>query len=126
DWPATGCSTFGRAERMRVPSPAASTTVRLERAAIRILRIHAHEDKRRRHNAFSPAKGRRFATPDCCGFKATGHFLLSLQVIRQALRRANDVWPRIPTISAALEPKIPAACSAPCWPTKTVSMVAVP
>ena len=29
DWPATGCSTFGSEERMRVPSPAASTMVRL-------------------------------------------------------------------------------------------------
>ena len=29
DWPATGCSTLGSEERMRVPSPAASTMVRL-------------------------------------------------------------------------------------------------
>src|SRR3954454_1907986 len=34
DWPATGCSTFGSEERIRVPSPAASTTVRLDRAVI--------------------------------------------------------------------------------------------
>src|SRR5438445_11440884 len=34
DWPATGCSTFGCEDRMRVPSPAASTTVRLDRAVI--------------------------------------------------------------------------------------------
>src|SRR3954452_4985531 len=32
--PATGCSTFGSEERIRVPSPAASTTVRLDRAVI--------------------------------------------------------------------------------------------
>src|SRR3984957_8805824 len=29
DWPATGCSTFGVEDRIRVPSPAASTMVRL-------------------------------------------------------------------------------------------------
>src|SRR5687768_3580324 len=32
--PAIGCSTFGSEERIRVPSPAASTTVRLVRSDI--------------------------------------------------------------------------------------------
>src|SRR6185436_1240822 len=32
DWPAILCSTFGRAERMRVPSPAASTMARQVRS----------------------------------------------------------------------------------------------
>src|SRR5438105_6557633 len=39
DRPATGFRTFGTEDRMRVPSPAASTTVRLDRAVIRILHI---------------------------------------------------------------------------------------
>ena len=39
DWPATGCSTFGSEDRMRVPSPAASTTVRLDRAVILVLEV---------------------------------------------------------------------------------------
>ena len=83
------------AERMRVPSPAASTTVRLERAVIRILQLR---DKRRRLRAFSPARERRFAFRKSRGFRLTRHFLISLPLIRQALRRANQVWPRIPTI----------------------------
>src|SRR5262249_8784329 len=33
DWPAIACSTFGRVERMRVPSPAASTMARQVRSA---------------------------------------------------------------------------------------------
>ena len=32
DWPAIACSTFGRVERMRVPSPAASTMARQVRS----------------------------------------------------------------------------------------------
>ena len=36
DRPATACSTFGRAERMRVPSPAASTIARQVRPLISI------------------------------------------------------------------------------------------
>ena len=58
DSPATGCSTFGIAERMRVPSPAASTTVRLDRAGI-VLRILMRQARpwhcRRRHKAFCRA-----------------------------------------------------------------------
>src|SRR6266545_766244 len=44
DWPAMGCSTFGSEDRMRVPSPAASTTVRLDRAVIVVghLRLARH------------------------------------------------------------------------------------
>src|SRR6202022_858337 len=52
DWPATGCRTFGIEDRIRVPSPAASTTVRLVRAVIRIL-VVAADVRRRRHKAFS-------------------------------------------------------------------------
>src|ERR1700737_522800 len=39
DWPASGCRTFGLAERMRVPSPAASTMVRLVLLLILVLGI---------------------------------------------------------------------------------------
>src|ERR1700682_5455635 len=53
DWPATRCRTFGIADCMRVPSPAASTTVRLDRAVIRILIVRWRKLRRRRHKAFS-------------------------------------------------------------------------
>src|SRR5713226_3430652 len=52
DWPATGCRTFGIADRIRVPSPAASTTVRRVRAVIRILVLQRATLRRRRHRAF--------------------------------------------------------------------------
>src|ERR1700732_4227336 len=42
DCPATGCRTLGVADRMRVPSPAASTMVRLVLLVIRILAVAAN------------------------------------------------------------------------------------
>src|SRR5712664_200322 len=53
DWPATGCRTFGIADCMRVPSPAASTIVRLVLPVIRILIVWWRKLRRRRHKAFS-------------------------------------------------------------------------
>src|SRR5271170_1743178 len=72
DRPATGCSTFGRLERIRVPSPAASTTVRLDRADIPILAYPCSSGEyraRRRHKPFSAPRKRP-------GFKLGAHFLL--------------------------------------------------
>src|SRR6266852_1381773 len=53
DWPATGCRTFGIADCMRVPSPAASTIVRLVLPVIRILIVWWRRLRRGRHKAFS-------------------------------------------------------------------------
>src|SRR5262249_62240737 len=44
---ASGCSTFGRAERLRVPSPAASTIARHVRAAIKDLTPSLEYDRER-------------------------------------------------------------------------------
>src|SRR6267154_4501818 len=53
DWPATGCRTFGIEDCMRVPSPAASTIVRLVLPVIRILIVWWRRLRRGRHKAFS-------------------------------------------------------------------------
>src|SRR5258705_9934750 len=51
DWPATGCSTFGIEDCMRVPSPAASTMVRLVLPVIPNP-CWLRQGLRRRHKAF--------------------------------------------------------------------------
>src|SRR5882757_155372 len=53
DWPATGCRTFGVEDRMRVPSPAASTMVRLVLPVILIRNVSWRGLRRRRHKGFS-------------------------------------------------------------------------
>src|SRR5262245_40568494 len=69
DCPAIWCRTFGSFERIRVPSPAASTTVRLERDDICFLEICGQRFRPRRHKAFSRS-GKR------CGFKIRPQILL--------------------------------------------------
>jgi hypothetical protein len=64
-----------------VPSPAASTTVRLDRAVIAVLVRRGRYYARRRHKPFSvPRK--------CPGFKLGAHFLLRFIVIREGSARA--------------------------------------
>src|SRR5260370_21165659 len=81
DWPATGCRTFGIADRMRVPSPAASTTVRLVRAVIRFLVLRRLMLRRRRHKAFSA----RVETGKTARIQDQGAFPVNVcRLIRQA------------------------------------------
>ena len=98
---------------MRVPSPAASTMVRLDRAVIRIPEAAQPMSRRRRHKAFSPRHGNRFrrssSPPDS---RLEAAFPVNVcGVIRRGLGRAEDVvWQRIPTNwPTASRPKIPAA-----------------
>src|SRR5262245_4685945 len=70
---------------MRVPSPAASTTVRLERAVIRILHAGTNAAVLMRF----PLQRKGDSTPETSGFKAEAHFLISLHLIRQGLEEGQ-------------------------------------
>src|SRR4051794_24927166 len=109
DRPATGLRTFGTEDRMRVPSPAASTTVRLDRPVIRILHIGSEKIVRRRHKAFlSPMET---DSPPRLPWDTRARSTVNVcRVIRRPGEVDSVVWLGIPTIwLAAGSPKTPAA-----------------
>src|ERR1700674_2775923 len=76
DWPATRCRTFGVADRMRVPSPAASTMVRVVLPVIRIPCRSWPIVCRRRHKAFLAGMETGITPDKTPGIRMTAHFLL--------------------------------------------------
>src|SRR5579872_583077 len=81
DCPATGCRTFGVDERIRVPSPAASTMVRLVLPLIKNPWIVLSGRSRSRpHRAFSRQMETGFAATHADDPKIAANFLLMFGV----------------------------------------------